>query len=178
MPTKSNTDMVVLALVAEGPIHGYDLVKRSGESGISDWADLPASSVYLSLKNLEQLGYIKAKEVRVGKSPPRAVYRITGSGKNALVASLLRMLTEPVDFRDDFYIALLGAEAIPSDKTAEALEIHREQVERRLGEISHFLAENEGTMSLPYKAIYSRLIAQFKAHLDWLEEFARTIKSR
>ena len=177
MPSKSNIDLIVLALIAEEPIHGYDLVKRSVDDRISDWADLPPSSVYLSLKNLEQKGYIKAKEVRVGKSPPRSVYRITGSGRSALVGSLLRLLTEPLNCRDDFNIALMGVESIPKDKSLEAIEIHREQVSRKYEEMKQYLEENNDSMKLTYRSIYSRLIAQYHAHLDWLADFEKQIKA-
>ena len=176
MPTKSNTDLIVLALVAEEPIHGYDLVKKADEGKVADWADLPSSSVYQSLKNLEAKGYIKAKEVRVGKSPPRAVYRITAGGRSALIGGLLRLMTDPLDPRDDFSVALLGAETIPKDRALEALDIHTSQVMAKFGELEEYFEENREEMSFAYRAIYSRLIEQYRAHIEWLENFVKQVK--
>ncbi len=178
MPAKSNTDTLVLALVSEGPIHGYDLVKRSRENRISDWADIPSSSVYQSLKRLEKNGHIKAKEVRIGKSPPRAVYRITKSGKTALSASLLRLLTEPIDLRSDFDIALLGIELLPEDKALKALEIHRGQTERIYSEIETFYEANKAKLGRSHKFIYKRLIEQYRSHLEFLAEIESILRQK
>ena len=175
MPAKLDIDTLVLALLSEEPAHGYDLVKRAERDNISVWANVSRSSVYQALKRLEEKGFVKPKEVRVGKAPPRTVYRITRSGKNALTRSLLRLMTEPLDFRTDFDIALLGIGLIPMEKVLEALDIHRAQTEHIAAEIEKICAADE-SIDRPYRLIYTRLNEQYRSHLKWLADVEATLK--
>lgn len=80
---KGNTTTIVLALLAEGPLHGYDLAKamrrRAGES-----LTLGQAVLYPILHRLERQGLIQGEwEPRIG-SPSRKRYSITGAGREAL----------------------------------------------------------------------------------------------
>ncbi|HHS50457.1 MAG TPA: hypothetical protein ENN07_05015 [candidate division Zixibacteria bacterium] len=85
-------------------------------------------------------------------------------------------MTDPLDPRDDFSVALLGAETIPKDRVLEALDIHTSQVMAKFGELEEYFEENREEMSFAYRAIYSRLIEQYRAHIEWLENFVKQVK--
>ena len=75
MATK--VEIVVLGLLAEEPMYGYDLLERFRERGMAVWTELSRASVYQVLKRLERDGLVtgKAQKGRVG--PDRRVFRIT-----------------------------------------------------------------------------------------------------
>jgi DNA-binding PadR family transcriptional regulator len=67
---------VLLRLIADGPRHGYDLMKCFGERG---WGALAAGTLYPLLDKLEQMGYVQSRE-----EDGRRIYTITDAGKERL----------------------------------------------------------------------------------------------
>src|SRR5438309_10985980 len=81
---KGHLDVLLLAIVAEGPAHGYALIGRLRER--SDGAfDLPEGTVYPALHRLERTGLLRSGWADVG-GRRRRVYRITSKGSTALAA--------------------------------------------------------------------------------------------
>ena len=79
---KGHLDMLVLAVLADGPRHGYGVIEqlrlRSG-----DEFDLPEGTVYPVLHRLEQAGVL-ASDWNDYAGRRRRTYRLTKSGRAAL----------------------------------------------------------------------------------------------
>jgi DNA-binding PadR family transcriptional regulator len=67
----------ILALLAEEPMHGYQIIGQLGERSGGMWRP-SAGSVYPTLQQLEDEGLVKGVE-----SDGRTVYTLTDSGKTA-----------------------------------------------------------------------------------------------
>jgi DNA-binding PadR family transcriptional regulator len=67
--------LVALALIAEAPRHGYEIIKLIEEK-TGDWYSPGPSIVYPTLTNLEEAGYVTAST----EGPPR-LYTITDDGR-------------------------------------------------------------------------------------------------
>lgn len=82
---KGHLDALVLALLEEGPLHGYGIIEqlrsRSGEI-----FDLPEGTVYPALYRLERSGSVTSTRASVG-GRSRRVYRLARPGRAALKAS-------------------------------------------------------------------------------------------
>ena len=80
---KGHLDLLVLAVLSEGPRHGYAVIEllkqRSG-----DVFDLPEGTVYPVLHRLEKAGFL-ASDWGTGHGRPRRTYRLTERGGTALV---------------------------------------------------------------------------------------------
>ena len=98
----------VLALLAEGPLHGY-AVHALFEELLGDFCDLNYGRVYQVLTALERQGLVRASESRVGRRPFRKVYAITASGREMLDRWLCDTRVHSRPFRDDFYVRLFLA---------------------------------------------------------------------
>ena len=75
-------DMLLLAILARGPGHGYAIVEalRAGSGGA---VDLPEGTVYPALYRLEAVGLLESRaELVSGRR--RRTYRITRAGRAAL----------------------------------------------------------------------------------------------
>ncbi|MGB6456598.1 MAG: helix-turn-helix transcriptional regulator [Streptosporangiaceae bacterium] len=81
---KGNLDMLLLAVLAAGPGHGYSIITRLRER--SDGAfDLPEGTVYPALHRLESSGLLdSAWEVVGGRR--RRLYRLTAVGQESLAS--------------------------------------------------------------------------------------------
>lgn len=81
---KGNLDMLLLAVLAAGPGHGYAIITRLRER--SDGAfDLPEGTVYPALHRLESAGLLDSTwQVVAGRR--RRLYRLTAAGQESLAA--------------------------------------------------------------------------------------------
>lgn len=85
-----STRLVILGLLRERPIHGYD-IKRVVEDQMSDWASITSGSIYFALDMMAKEGFIEQVGTeREGGRPPRSLYQITESGR----AEFHRLLRE------------------------------------------------------------------------------------
>jgi DNA-binding PadR family transcriptional regulator len=79
---KGHLDPLVLAVLAEGPRHGYAVIERLRERSDSVF-DLPEGTVYPALHRLERAGFVTSERETVG-GRERRVYRLSRSGNAAL----------------------------------------------------------------------------------------------
>ena len=82
---KGHLDSLVLALLEEGPLHGYGLIEQLRRRSHERF-DLPEGTVYPALYRLERAGSVTSARASVG-GRPRRVYRLTRPGRTTLDAS-------------------------------------------------------------------------------------------
>jgi DNA-binding PadR family transcriptional regulator len=80
-------DLLVLAVLAEGPLHGYGLIKAV-EARSSSGVLLDPANLYRVLRRMRALGWI---EEAGGANERRRTHRITGAGRTILLAELERL---------------------------------------------------------------------------------------
>ena len=72
---------IVLAILAAGAAHGYDITARLRDQG---FADIAEGTIYALLVRLEQRGLIDVEKVPSEKGPPRKVYSLNDRGRTYL----------------------------------------------------------------------------------------------
>jgi PadR family transcriptional regulator, regulatory protein PadR len=77
------TEPFVLALLAEGPTHGYSIIGQLGESGVTE-GNVDVGQVYKTLRDLEAAGQVESKWSLDASGPPRRNYELTATGWAAL----------------------------------------------------------------------------------------------
>jgi DNA-binding PadR family transcriptional regulator len=84
-------DLVLLSLLAERSMHGYEANLELERREVRHWAGISRPQVYYSLDKLARLGLIRAAasdEPQAG--PERRVFGTTGKGRTALADALER----------------------------------------------------------------------------------------
>lgn len=76
-------DVCLLALLAEGPRYGYEVVRRLEERGLALVAE---GSVYPALSRLERHALIEGYWAEAVGGPPRRYYRLRRAGADRLRA--------------------------------------------------------------------------------------------
>lgn len=71
-------DLLLLAMVARGPLHGYAIIEQLRRSSGGSF-DLPEGTVYPALYRLERLGLLKSDQQRIS-GRTRRTYRVTRVG--------------------------------------------------------------------------------------------------
>ncbi len=101
-PTTLLLKHIALGLLMTHPKHGYELYQDFRQAFGGVW-DAKRSKFYAALADLPTAGYADVStEMQEGR-PPRKVYRLTSSGREAF----LRWLYEPVDAPREVRVALL-----------------------------------------------------------------------
>src|SRR3977135_1272535 len=82
-------DLVLLSLLAERPMHGYQANLELERREIRDWAGISRPQVYYSLEKLERTGMLRAEEAHEpAGGPERSTFETTAKGSASLANAL------------------------------------------------------------------------------------------
>ena len=179
MPTKADVltlaDLVVLSLLAERAMHGYELWAELERREVRDWAPISRPQVYYSLKKLDAEGHIiAARQAGDSLGPERRVYRPSAKGRRVLADALARedwaTQRPPQPFQTWM---VLSWQARPDDAIAQIAR-RRTFLETELVRERAALAEIiEETSSTSDAAMMVRLVIRlFETEITWLDEVA------
>lgn len=83
----TTADLVVLSLLAERVMHGYDLMAEYRRQEVADWASVSKAQLYYALKKLAELDLIEGR-TESAQVRERTVYGVTIAGRDALAHGL------------------------------------------------------------------------------------------
>src|SRR5882724_3374371 len=90
-PSLTTPDLVLLSLLAERPMHGYQANLELERRQVRDWAGISRPQVYYSIEKLQKLRLVRAsKSKEPAAGPDRSVFAITAAGRTALADALER----------------------------------------------------------------------------------------
>ncbi len=175
-------DLVLLSLLAEQPMHGYQANLELERRQVQDWAGVSRPQVYYSLEKLERLGLIrKAGDQEPSLGPERRVFTTTQKGRDALASALEREDWTNQRERPPFLTWMaLSWQAKPG--------VVRRQLKRRKQFLERELVREEETLIAVEKEVGHRfheavwmitlVIEQFRTELRWLEKVERELAQR
>lgn len=146
-PSKNPLALAVLALLAERPMHPYEmgviLRQRHKEESIK----LRYGSLYTVIDFLLKDGLIVARETaRDGRRPERTVYELTPAGAAQLRAWMADLLAQPVKEYPQLGAALCLLPVLPPD---EALMLLRQRLHALEQNAAALAGQMEGLSDLP-----------------------------
>jgi DNA-binding PadR family transcriptional regulator len=175
-------DLVLLSLLAERPMHGYQANAELERREVCDWAGISRPQVYYSLEKLARFGLVRACESELpAVGPERSVFQTTAKGRVALADALEREEWATHRERPPFltWIAL-SWQARPG--------VFRQQIERRREFLEHELSREEATLRSIKKEVGHRfheavwmvslMIERFRGELRWLRKLERELPRR
>jgi DNA-binding PadR family transcriptional regulator len=180
--TLTTPDLVLLSLLAERRMHGYEANLELERRDMRDWAAISRPQVYYSLEKLAAAGLVRAaSNSEPAAGPERSVYQTTAKGRAAIADALERDDWATQRDRPAFstWIALSWL-ARPG--------VFRKQLRRRKEFVVKELAREGATLRSvleevghPYhEAVWmvSLMIEQFKTELRWLRKLERELPRR
>ncbi len=82
-------DLVLLSLLAEHPMHGYQANLELERRQVRDWAGISRPQVYYSLEKLARLGLVRnVNSDEPAAGPERSVFATSANGRAALADAL------------------------------------------------------------------------------------------
>ena len=133
-------DLVLLSLLAEQPMHGYQANLELERRQVQDWAGISRPQVYYSLEKLARLGLIRESgDQEPALGPERRVFSTSAKGRSALAAALEREDWTTQRERPAFLTWMaLSWQARP--------DVMRRQIKRRKHFLEQELAREEQTL--------------------------------
>ena len=115
----------ILATLSNEALSGYDLWKRFSQETSHYWK-ASQQQVYRELNKLEAQGAIAPEIISQENRPDKKLYRITGVGKEILIAWLAES-TEPMSVREDLLVKVLAGHLVSPEVIIEELK-RRQQI--------------------------------------------------
>jgi DNA-binding PadR family transcriptional regulator len=175
-------DLVLLSLLAEQPMHGYQANLELERRQVQDWAGVSRPQIYYSLEKLARLGLVRATgDSEPALGPERRIFSTTAKGRAALAAALEREDWTTQRDRPPFLTWMaLSWQARPG--------VFRQQIKRRREFLQSELAREERTLRAVEKEVghgfheavwmIKLVIEQFRVELHWLDQVAAELGRR
>jgi DNA-binding PadR family transcriptional regulator len=163
------TELALLGFLKKNPRHGYDLYQELSEpEGLWQVWRMKQSQLYALLNRLEEQGYLAFSREAEGSRPPRKMYRMTPSGREAYASWVRAPVERGRQFRLDLWIKLFFAHREGGAVVTELLDAQQAACldwQRELEEKGVSREDAE-----PYRRVVHQYRAgQVQAMLDWLD---------
>lgn len=180
MSKTNHTKYVILGLLLESPMSGYD-VKKWTEASIAYFWDLSYGQIYPTLKKMENEGLVSMEIDDDGDGPRKKVYSITTEGRKFFCNW---MKDAPADdrYKSENTLKLFFGNSVSPDVSIENLNKYREYQFKNL-ELMNSIKKK--IMSFPesdfrfYKLLtVNKGISVYSASIAWADETIDLINNR
>jgi DNA-binding PadR family transcriptional regulator len=170
--------LAVLSLLAEKPMHPYEMSSTLRERVKEQSIKLNYGSLYSVVDSLVRRGLIEVVEtVREGRRPERTIYAITDPGRTEMFDWLSELLAMPVKEYLQFEAALSLIAVLSPDEVVRLLEVRRSRLDAEIAAGDGFMAK-AAERGMPYlwliEADYTHVL--MRAERDFVVGLLEKIK--
>ncbi len=172
MQISEPAEYIILGLLKERPMHGYELFQLIEGGTLGEIVHLEMSQMYAFLKKLERLAFI-APDVEIqNMRPPRKIFHLTDEGHAAFQTWLMRPVEKPRDIRILFLIKLYFIQRFQPQRMISLVEAQIHACQHFLDHLEARAKHNttcEAETFLEHVVLSSR-IHQTRSLLLWMDE--------
>ena len=161
----------LLAVLAEGEAHGYELKTQFERRTSGSWA-LNIGQVYTTLQRLERDGFVEP----LPAEGDRHEYRITDAGRTELDAWFATPVVPEGPARDELTIKVLLAVASADVDVSELLQRQRRASIEQLQAYTRRKAQADPEQDVVFLILLDALIFRTEAEVRWLDASDARIK--
>lgn len=164
--TLTDSELLLLGLVAEMPRHGYELEQAIETRGMREWTQIGFSSIYFVLGKLQKAGLVSVKVPAGIKA--RKIVSITELGHKVLTEQTIAALQE---YRPTFSTVLLGMlhwPAIPRDQALKALNARLSSIDEEVERLES-LRRLRQPMPDHIEVLFDYTDGQLRAERNWIQ---------
>lgn len=175
----TKVEIVVLGLLAEEPMHGYEMLERLRGLSPGLGARIGRASVYQTLARLAAAGSIASARRPGAGGPARTVYRTTRVGRTRLGAALAGQLEESGPYETGGGLALGFAHLLGPEDARRAVAARERAVTALIEQVrARRQRPSAGEAHAAVRvALLDRQEALARAELGWLRRFRTAIAS-
>lgn len=167
-------EVLLLCLLYEKDYYGYDIENAIENKNMREWTEIGFSSIYNSLKKLEQKGLIGSREEKEYGSPKRKVYFIQKDAKVIVLNELKSMLSLPKRVYNDFDLSMAFSNLLPKEDVIKSISSYRENLlKRREHLLKRYESQPELQEVLYLKALFTRPLKLLDAEIEWVNDLLK-----
>jgi DNA-binding PadR family transcriptional regulator len=156
------TRLLILWLLSERSMHGYQIKKSLTDHGMRFWFEVEDASIYSSLRTLVRLGYAVEAGIEAGETKrPRTKYAITASGRAHYRELLQRALADTPSFRSPIDVAMCAGGDLAPAEIASSLRARAANLADRIDALAGV------SRSAPDPSLVDRHRAHLDVELAW-----------
>jgi len=172
----SKNELVVLGLLNQKSMHGYQLHQEIERTGMEIWAEVNLSSIYNTLNRLEQSKMVRPKKERPGRMPERSVYHITKSGKEKLAFLLEQVLSDNKIRPADLMLGIFFVKGLPKRKALDCLKSKVEVMQKLLQGLLKAEKSAAGDTPFPWAFFMRGTIDHLKNGIKRIDDLTKHIQ--
>jgi DNA-binding PadR family transcriptional regulator len=170
-------ELVLLALLYEKDCYGYEIESVIEERRIRNWTKIGFSSIYNSLKKLEEKKLIASRYEEEFGSPGRKVYFLNETARESVREIIKKTLYSPERVYSEFSIGLAFSHFLTTEELKDCLIRYRESLEKRLQGIHQSYSEQPVAQNNIYiKALFTHPLKLIEAEIEWINDLLNQIK--
>lgn len=158
-------ETLVLGMLAEEPMHGYEVLERLRERGGSEWAGIAKASVYQALQRAERDGFATARAESGREGPDRRTYRLTRAGRARLREALLDGFDAEGPYETELAVPLAFCHLLDPTEARDAIARREAVVRYRIARLAEERTRVRGA-SVPGRQQAVRLLEQQEAFAE------------
>ena len=163
----SDSELLILGLIAEMPRHGYELEQVIDKRGMREWTQIGFSSIYYVLGKLEKKELIIADIPENPKARKR--YKLTETGSKVLIEQTLVTLTTVQPNYPPLMLGMIHLSILTRDQVLGALSTRAKVLaeEKKRIENIHF---DQQPLPDYVDSIFEFSLGQLSAEEEWIEK--------
>src|ERR1700688_1781018 len=159
----------VLGLLAEEPLHGYE-VKNRFEAMLGGTWEVNIGQVYTTLQRLERDGLVRPVGTRGDRG--KLLYELSDPGRKALEGWLAQPDSGPQQLHEDIYVKLLIATRIANGDLKGMLARQKRAYLQRLRDLNRLEEQARRDGRIDLARLVRGALLHAEADLKWIDELS------
>ena len=161
-----------MSLLAEKPMHGYQIERIIEERGMRDWTNIGFSSIYYILEKLNKFGWMESVlENGEGKGPARQIFSLTTTGRHVWKKAVISALSHPHRSSSNFQLGLSNLLLLEKEQIISSLEEYVNDLEQKHQQVMGKFSNREENLPWNASAMFDLSLTQIKTELEWVKSF-------
>ena len=172
-PVLTQNDLLVLGLLLDRPMHGYEILQQIRAADMDLWMTISPAAVYYALTKLHRWGLVLETRAR-GEGPERSIYHLTERGREAFLAGMESALASQEPTRFEYGLGIFLLNKLPQERALPLLEQRLEFLRRREEAVSEARGRTGGD---PLRcAVLTHAATCTRVEREWLEGLIRHLE--
>jgi DNA-binding PadR family transcriptional regulator len=170
----TTADLLVLSLLSERAMHGYELLREFDQQEVTEWARVSRPHVYYALQKLAGLALITILPEKLGQvsTRGRTTYQVSDLGKAALRGDLGRLdwaeVKMPPPFSTWFGLSIHASRAQRKKVLEGRINFLKTEIERKQ-QTMEFIRNYKSMRAQTGLELVALYIEQCRTELRWID---------
>jgi DNA-binding PadR family transcriptional regulator len=176
VPSATKIDLLLLGLLLDRPMHGYELYQQIQAEGIDAWFNVSMAGVYYSLGKLRDQGLVAESRQR-GRSTRKSIYRLTEEGRSAFFATMEAQAVSQQKIYLDYDVVIYLLNKLPLQRAISLLEEHQAFLAKEAQDVEAALTAEQDNDDLSLRlAVLDHKRRYLEMEQGWLADVIRDIQ--